>query len=388
MGVSDRRGLIEQIKSELIRTATDHPELLEMDDKNNIEGILGDLLGASTEISVKSLRDRMSAMLVEHKAMRQDFQSRLAQRWGDALDLLYAVYVCCLELGEDFQRRAWEDTAADGDSVFHVLLGLHGQACRVPCEIHAMLSAGFASGALARWRSLHEFAVIAMVIGEYGRRDGSMDLADRFLARGEILNLSDARNYQQAAARIGYQPLTSDELEALESRVQALIDHFGKDLAFGNCAWAASLFPERNPRNIRFKDLEKLCSLDHLRPYYGWTNHGVHADAKGAWLNVTEFRGSAVMTAGPSNAGLADPGHSAAISLQQVTVAFVLHGRLSRDISDLGALQAIQVLVNDAGDQFLAAHRKLEAEEAAISLAIKGGRAVKVRPENLLDPRP
>jgi hypothetical protein len=74
------------------------------------------------------------------------------------------------------------------------------------------------------------------------------------------------------------------------------------------------------------------------------------------------------MLAGPSNAGLADPGNGTLISLHQVTVALLIHGGSSGpQAQDLLTLQAISKLLDQAQETFLEIHHALEAEEAAIA---------------------
>ena len=71
------------------------------------------------------------------------------------------------------------------------------------------------------------------------------------------------------------------------------------------------------------------------------------------------------MLAGPSNAGLADPGHATLVSLFQTTCSLLIHGSDQRATTDdLVTLMALRRLLDDAGHEFLAAHHKLEADEA------------------------
>src|SRR5437867_2622860 len=51
------------------------------------------------------LEKRMPKMVREHRKFQRRFERRLRARWGRALDLFYAVYVSCLELGEEINRR-------------------------------------------------------------------------------------------------------------------------------------------------------------------------------------------------------------------------------------------------------------------------------------------
>lgn len=47
-----------------------------------------------------TLQATAPAMLAQHRQMRRDFEYRLDWVWGEGLDLLYQVLVCCEEMGE------------------------------------------------------------------------------------------------------------------------------------------------------------------------------------------------------------------------------------------------------------------------------------------------
>ena len=55
-----------------------------------------------------------------------------------------------------------EDTKQD------MIDGLHGKGCATAAGILVLLRAGFADGALARWRSLYEVELIAHFIADHG----------------------------------------------------------------------------------------------------------------------------------------------------------------------------------------------------------------------------
>src|SRR5258705_272677 len=80
-------------------------------------------------------------------------------------------------------------------------------------------------------------------------------------------------------------------------------------------------------------------------------NHGTHAGSKGAHMNLAHLPQGPVSLAGPSNGGLADPGHGALIALLQVTVCFLLHGRAdSMEPMTLPTLRVLQRMTDEAGD--------------------------------------
>ena len=95
-------------------------------------------------------------------------------------------------------------------------------------------------------------------------------------------------------------------------------------------------------------------------------SHGVHANSKGLLfdignpdLNISGYKRTSL--AGASNAGLADPGQSALISLYQCTVAFLTY---KTDLDTLMKLQVLDSFVHEACQAFIEIHRDLETEIA------------------------
>lgn len=105
--------------------------------------------------------------------------------------------------------------------------------------------------------------------------------------------------------------------------------------------------------------------MDHMRPHYRWASHPTHAGPKGIASDLGLLRNE-VMLAGPSNAGLADPGHGITISLLQITVSLL---GTDPDMGDVVTMTFLQGATDAVGEAFIGAHRELEADDAARSLA-------------------
>ena len=109
----------------------------------------------------------------------------------------------------------------------------------------------------------------------------------------------------------------------------------------------------------KFSDIEKDSNIEHLRPYYKMSSYNVHATPKGITFKLGLSPNVDIMLAGPSNAGLADPGHSTAISLNQITVA-LLKTRINLD--RLLILQIMARLEDEIGSAFISAHDYVERQ--------------------------
>ena len=216
--------------------------------------------------------------------------------------------------------------------------------------ILALLRAGFADDAHARWRSLHELAVVASFISEHGE-----DVAERYLSHEVVQQRKLARAYNKYEIRAELDPLTQAEVDTLDERYDSLIAKYGKTFGY-DYGWAASAVGRDRPTLV---DIEEVVGLDHLRPYYQMANHNVHPNSHAAFfkLGLHETHRGNVLLAGPSNLGLADPGHGVALSLSQITASLV---SLNPTIDQVVALMVVGLLENETGEAFLRAHEESE----------------------------
>jgi len=305
----------------------------------------------------KTLLDTAPKMLRRHGRLARRLERVIRRDWGHALDLYYSVFVASEEAGDNFIRSLVPSTS-DQESVHRALIGLHSRACRTALEIHHLLTGGFPMGALARCRTLHELAVYAIVLADEEIREEHPDLAERYMAHQHILALHDARAYQANVEVLGHEPLTTEDVEALGAQRNALVQRFGTPFK-EPLGWAAALLDSRRPQ---FKELEERAALSHLRSYYNWASHEVHADAKGLDHAVVTRGGITYYYTGRTNAGLAEPAHLALISLHQVTVS-LLFSIDEPPMTDIYAMKAVQRLIDHAGDALAAAEETVEAAE-------------------------
>jgi hypothetical protein len=320
--------------------------------------MIAEAIGDASQPLVASLNQRAPEMLREHAELRTGFEQRLIQRWRRALDLYEMLMVASEEAGAEYYVEHQAAAAEEDDLVFEALVALHALACRTASEVYALLRTGHPFGAMTRWRSLHENAVIAEVLSTNGR-----GLAERFLLHQHLQNAKDARTYQEHCEALGYEPLPDEELAEIEQRANNLKSRYGKEYKepYG---WAAILTETGRAPNLR--DLERMAGLEHLRPFYGWASHAVHPGSKGIQLNLLSRADGSVRLAGPTNAFLADPGHGALLALLHVTTVLLVHGRKAsaRHFEHLVIISALKTLVNDAGGAFLEAEKLLEVDEA------------------------
>ena len=258
-----------------------------------------------------------------------------------------------MEEGARFNDLFRGQDSENNDYVCEALTRLHARGCQVGFEILTLLAHGFADGAHARWRTLHELAVVALFIGERGQA-----IAERFLQHTGVTAYVAAKQYKKHCAALGYSPISSKELDELKATHNSLLKQYGD--SFGrDYGWAAGVVARNRPT---FADIEKCVSLDHLRPFYKLANLNIHADSRGVVYRIgTPPQNGNLLLAGPSVFGLADPGQNTAVSINQLTAALLL---TKPNLDRLAFLQATQTLVSEVFDAFIEAHREIEAEDA------------------------
>ena len=309
--------------------------------------ILAEKAGESAPAVLKDLRAAAPTMLRQRHVLIDGFEGRLYEAWRDPLDLLEMMVVCCIE-GAEAVGDAWPwGKFPDQDIVYDVVRRLQAQGCLVATEVIALLKAGFASGAHARWRSLHELAVTASFIQEHGK-----DTAERFLAHEHVEAFKAATLYQTHCRRLRQRRYTRKEMDGFQAHRDAAIAKYGPEFK-DRYGWAA---PALGRRCDQFEPLEKAVKLDHLRPYYRMASYPVHATAKTIHFSLALGNCRDALLVGGSDSGLSDPGHCTAISLGLTTLTLLM---LWPTTDSILLMRILQLLVHEIGVAFLKSDRKL-----------------------------
>ena len=326
-------------------------------DVDEMEKLAGEIVPEFAEIAASVLASKIKRDakrgLKRSQRQRTRFEKSLGKHWAKPLHLLELT----VELAEEVGTTVIQESGSldgGGDARTHTsdaLMAIHARGCQTSHAILALLRSGFADDAHARWRTLHELAVVSNFISEHGD-----DVAERYLLHEVVEQRKLAMAYKKHEIRAKLDPLTRAEIEALDERYNALIARYGK--AFGrDYGWAASTLRKERPT---FVALEEAVELDHLRPYYQMANQNVHPNSHAAFfkLGLDETGQGEVLLAGPSNLGLADPGHGAALSLTQITAALVT--TVSPTIDGVVGLMIVNLMQNETGEAFLEAHKQAE----------------------------
>lgn len=315
----------------------------------NVKNIAIGVTSAIAKTLLRQLVNDAPQMLEEHSSLRSMFEKRHNKKWKRAINLLEMLVVIALEVGEEFNKEFRPAASAKKDYVFEALIRLHARSCQIAYEVLVLLRAGFADGAHARWRTMHEVSVAASFLAKNG-----VDLAERYLLHHHIESYKGMLQHQKYFARLKHNPLSHKEIEHMKGIYDKLLDRFGQDYR-NSYGWAATTLLKRDPN---FSDIEEAVGLDHWRPYYKMASHNVHANPKGITFKLG-WEGTNLLLAGPSDRGLADPGHGTAISLAQVTTNLLLTEpnidrlvlcRVMLNLSDRIGRRFLKIQVNKTGN--------------------------------------
>jgi hypothetical protein len=323
------------------RLATAIPEIVE----NLLEKSGADLL--------KSFKEKWNIEGAVQRCEVDGFRDRLEERWGEGLHLLRMLLTTVGELGHEAAKRSRRSKSKKHACRRFVLMHLHVRACQVAEEIITLMENGFADGAMARWRTLHELDVVTTVI-----EDGVEELANRYIHHNVVETKKQADNYDKTLVSLGYPPVRPHERKRIEKNYADAIQRYGKP--FGtDYGWAADHLNNTRPT---FKTLQTAADQSGMNSYYKIANWNVHASARAMFFRLTDM-GANIPIAGRSNAGLVEPGQNTAFTLVRITSALL--GR-AKDLDRLLEMKAIIALRDAIPEALHRADKKLRRDEGRV----------------------
>ena len=259
------------------------------------------------------LDQKAESDLRQFRSRRSNFNRKLRRTWGPALDAYIRAVTYASQLGADLSIELQTELTAEKPNLVNIMIRLHPSACLVAFETWELLAAGYAQGAFARWRTLHEIAVTALFIEEHGE-----DVALRYWMHGGIERKRLLKEHDDA----GLDPIAHQVVEEIHTDQESLKARWGTSFG-GPYGWAADALGKKEPR---FRDIEASVGVLPIdtRWTYKWASLAVHPQVWGITVNLGfpgQFYGS---LAGPSIFGLDMPANAALISLLQCTTALAL----------------------------------------------------------------
>lgn len=306
-------------------------------------------------ISKKTLKALKSRWLDEYAQQERDltaFRHRLEERWGKPLGHLRMLLTMSREWCEWAHKRTESLKGGKKKQLRAILIRLLVRGCQVTDEIICLLENGFADGAIARWRTLHEIAVVAAVISQYGE-----DIAERYIDHQAVESKRALVKYMACYKDLGYRPIPAREQNKILKAHDKAIKKYGQEFET-DYGWAAHHLKNKRPS---FAALEKAAGRAEMRSYYQMGNDNIHAGIKSMYfrLGLMEYDG---LLAGRSNTGLMEPGQNTAHTLTQLSAIVCLSDSI---LDDLVAGEMMQALRNEIPQSFNQADRQLRRDDKA-----------------------
>lgn len=305
------------------------------------EGLIRATLPQIVSNLYATLERRSSSMLREHRKLRQGFVRRNFRRWKRGFDLLERLIVISQESGEAINNALRPKAVEENDARFEALVLNHARAVLVAREVLALMVAGFPDGALGRWRTLHEIAVISNFLSI-----SDVDTAERYILHHHISAYRRASNLMEYYERANLDPFNKEEMSSLKAAHDEIVDRYGPSIKLDN-GWAAASLGKERPT---FFDIELATGLDHWRPRYKWATVNTHSAFQPINSTLaTSESAHPVLLVGESNSGMTDPAHMTALSLNLATIPLIT---LEPNLDRLAAAQVMTKLSDDIGETF------------------------------------
>ena len=284
----------------------------------DIPSIINNSVETESKVYLAGIKKRASSILRERRKEQRGFNKHLNNKWGKVLDLLEVFILVSEEIGSEFNNVIRGDTDRGTSPRFEVLSRSHARSCQIALEILSLLRNGFADGAHARWRTLHEIAVETNIINK-----NEDDLARKYLDHDLVLKLQTARAFSKYDQTHGGENVTKEELEDLEIACKELGRLYGQDFLNEN-GWAVGL---TGKGRITFSKLESLAEFAHMRPTYKMACLNVHGGSRGLLFRLgLSYEGDEeILLSGSSVFGLSNPVQNTAYSLLQITSALLTY---------------------------------------------------------------
>lgn len=191
------------------------------------------------------------------------------------------------------------------------LIAIHVRACQVTNEILVLIKNGYADGAHARWRTLHELSVTFLYL-----YDSDYEVIHMYSDYEIIEKYKKAKEYKACENSLDLEELEDGVWEELSKKRDEIIEQYGKDFSEGY-GWTMKDLP-KGRRN--FRELEKHVGAEKLRIIYSWANESVHAGISGIKdkLSLREEESYHFLT-GSNDCGFLDPVQYTSNSLCQMS---------------------------------------------------------------------
>lgn len=262
--------LIEKVIDKLLEEERQNFDGTDEEFNDKIREEIPERFGKSFENIAKGILDDLKEGAIESAKYQEEVRNKIDEDYRDILTGFDVFLELNRFIGQDFYKKYYTAYSGSYDDLLKLdtLMLIHARACQIAGEIRLLVEGGFADGAHARWRSLHELTVIFLFL-----YDNDYEVIQMYNDYEIIESMKKAREYQTHCERLGKEPLSEEEMNQLEADRQKLLDKYGND--FGRSyGWTKNVIVNSGERH--FKKIEELVGKEYLRVIYAWASESVH----------------------------------------------------------------------------------------------------------------
>lgn len=252
------------------------------------------------------------------KGYKRGFEKRLGVAYQPYIIEFYGLLNLCIEAINHHREYIADQKIFKNKkhrARYSVVIRLHARALRICNEIRSLMESGYGTGALSRWRALHELATTISFLVK------SPDATELFLEHGKVLSYDAMVDYNKYSDLLKHTPYTNSEVSTARRVRDNLVKKYGKEIKqpYG---WLG-VYSDGRLRN--FRDMEQESGQKHLRPYYRYASYGIHANVKslfsGEDFNALEENN--ILLVGASDGGMTEVAQLTPISIVYSTVSIL-----------------------------------------------------------------
>ena len=309
-----------------------------------------------SKLITKELMEDNKNMLNLQRMSQNKFEERLYKKWKKPIDLLECLIRVSLESVEKNRDKLKNRTDLIEHFKYEALIKIHARALLISNEILVLLKSGFADGANARWRTLHELAVTSIFL-----LNNNNDVAERYLEHEVVVIFKEAESYKAHYKKLGYAPLDIKNYNKLKREKERLCNKY-KDKFQKDYGWIPSSIIPLKDRH--FKGLESHVKIDRFRPLYKFSCASTHGGSRGFYrMGLLNNYQDKILLIGSSNYGLAAPIKNTSISLLFITNCFLVIGP---DFETIIQMNILKNFVDTIGPASYNIQGKIEDNEIKI----------------------
>jgi hypothetical protein len=277
----------------------------DLDGETPDPGVFLEPLRADPLSDMERLRTTRDGFLSDARAAHDLFVTRSARHWRSAIDLLEIFVWNSIDVQADLRRRldGWEAE----DHLSQVMTRTAGRGMRIAREVAWLLRGGFPEAARARWRTLHEVAVLTTYLRVRGQ-----EAAERIYAHELLQTLQ----FNQAARTAdGSEEALGEEFAWERNLIDQMLSRYGTEFV-NRYGWAADVVGKARPT---FRDIEEAAGMGGWRKAYEDATYASHGTSRPIHEELFRRHGRDMFA--PTHDGLATPAIMTIRSLLQVSCA-------------------------------------------------------------------